>query len=248
MSLTISTEGGGEDFAKLQPGIYQGTCFRIVDLGTREKEYKGEKSKKKEIRLEFEITKAMDPEDNEILMQDERPFGVSKTYTASLFEAANLRKDLENWRGKAFTEEELAGFDVGVLVGMTARIEIGHTAADPARGFPGGNAKILKLTRPDGGVQKVATVNPQVTFDLEDYCNEFNGNMNEKSKAMCDIFEELPVYIQNEIKNSFEYLAANPDEENSDKDEPQKASEPGLADLAKPDEDAGDDISDRIPF
>ena len=37
MSLTISTEGGGEDFAKLQPGIYEGTCFRIVDLGTREK-------------------------------------------------------------------------------------------------------------------------------------------------------------------------------------------------------------------
>ena len=45
MSLTISTEGGGEDFAKLQPGIYEGTCFRIVDLGTREKEFKGQVSK-----------------------------------------------------------------------------------------------------------------------------------------------------------------------------------------------------------
>jgi len=245
MSLTISTEGGGEDFAKLQPGIYEGTCFRIVDLGTREKEFKGQVSKKKEIRLDFEITKAVDPDNNEIVMQDDRPFGVSKTYTASLYEAANLRKDLENWRDKTFTEEELAGFDVGVLVGMTARIGVGHTAPNPERGFAGGNAKILKLSRPDGGVQKVATVNPQVTFDLSVYCDEFNGNSNDATKAMCDIFDALPDFVQKDIENSFEYLAAV---EDGASDEPQKASEPGLADLAKPDEDASDDISDRIPF
>jgi hypothetical protein len=242
MSLTVKSSGGGEDFPKLQPGKYEGTCFRIVDLGTREKEFKGEVSKKKEIRLDFEITKAVDPADNEIIMQDERPFGVSKTYTASLFEAANLRKDLENWRDKTFTQEELDGFDVGKLVGMTARIEVGHTAPDPVRGFPGGNAKILKLSRPDGGVQKVATVNPQVTFDLEDYCDEFNGNMSDKSKAMVDIFDQLPPYLQSEIEKSFEYQAAVEDGEKTET----AAPEPGLADLAKPDEDK--DIEDQIPF
>ena len=147
MSLTVNASGGGEDFPKLQPGKYEGTCFRIVDLGTSEQEYKGQVSKKKRIRLDFEITKAVDPADNEIKMQDERPFGVGKTYTASLFEAATLRKDLENWRDKTFTDEELEGFDVGVLIGMTARIEIGHTA--PSDYGPGGNPKILKLSRPD---------------------------------------------------------------------------------------------------
>tara|TARA_R100000234_G_scaffold119397_1_gene102208 strand:- start:1160 stop:1888 length:729 start_codon:yes stop_codon:yes gene_type:complete len=242
MSLTVKSSGGGEDFPKLQPGKYEGTCFRIVDLGTREKEFKGEKFKKKELRLEFEITKAVDPADNEITMEDERPFGVSKTYTASLFEAANLRKDLENWRDKTFTQEELDGFDVSKLIGMTARIEIGHTASDPARGFAGGNAKILKLSRPDGGVQKVATVNPQVIFDLDDYCDEFNGNMGEKSKAMVDVFDQLPVFIQNEIVKSFEYQAAVEEGEKTETSTP----EPGLADLAKPDEDK--DIEDQIPF
>ena len=242
MSLTVKSSGGGEDFPKLQPGKYEGTCFRIVDLGTREKEFKGEKFKKKELRLEFEITKAVDPADNEITMEDERPFGVSKTYTASLFEAANLRKDLENWRDKTFTQEELDGFDVSKLIGMTARIEIGHTASDPARGFAGGNAKILKLSRPDGGVQKVATVNPQVIFDLDDYCDEFNGNMGDKSKAMVDVFDQLPVFIQNEIVKSFEYQAAVEEGEKTETSTP----EPGLADLAKPDEDK--DIEDQIPF
>tara|TARA_R100000664_G_C2748326_1_gene135783 strand:- start:1234 stop:1956 length:723 start_codon:yes stop_codon:yes gene_type:complete len=240
MSLTVNASGGGEDFPKLQPGKYEGTCFRIVDLGTSEQEYKGQVSKKKRIRLDFEITKAVDPADNEIVMQDERPFGVGKTYTASLFEAATLRKDLENWRDKTFTEEELEGFDVGVLVGMTARIEVGHTA--PSDYGPGGNAKILKLSRPDGGVQKVATVNPQTTFDIEDYCDEFNGNMGEKSKAMVDIYDQLPTYLQMEIEKSFEYQAAVEDGEKVET----KPAEPGLADLAKPDEDKDDEPN--IPF
>ena len=61
MSLTVNASGGGEDFPKLQPGKYEGTCFRIVDLGTSEQEYKGQVSKKKRIRLDFEITKAVDP-------------------------------------------------------------------------------------------------------------------------------------------------------------------------------------------
>ena len=46
MSLTVKQTGDGEDFPKLQPGKYEGTCFRIVDLGTRDKEFKGEKTKK----------------------------------------------------------------------------------------------------------------------------------------------------------------------------------------------------------
>ena len=90
MSLTVNASGGGEDFAKLEPGKYEGTCFRIVDLGTSEQEYKGQVSKKKRIRLDFEITKAVDPADNEIVMQDERPFGVGKTYTASLFDSSGF--------------------------------------------------------------------------------------------------------------------------------------------------------------
>lgn len=238
MSLTVNASGGGEDFPKLQPGKYEGTCFRIVDLGTSEQEYKGQTSKKKRIRLDFEITEAVDPNTNEIIMQDGRPFGVGKTYTASLFEAATLRKDLENWRDKTFTDEELEGFDVGKLIGMTARIEIGQTA--PSEFGPGGNPKILKLSRPEGGVQKVPTVNPISAFDMEVYCDEFNGNMSDKTKAMVDVFDQLPTYLQMEIENSFEYKAAV---EDGQKVQP-KTAEPGLADLAKPD----DKEEPNIPF
>ena len=88
MSLTLKV--GDNDFEKLAVGTYLGTCFRMVDLGTQDTEYNGEKSKKKLIRLDFEITESLEPEGNEVNMEDGRPFGISRTYTASLFESANL--------------------------------------------------------------------------------------------------------------------------------------------------------------
>jgi len=206
MSLTIS-ESGSTDFPKLEKGIYQGTCFRIVDLGTSDQTYGKEVSKKTRLCITFEITDAVDPETNETLMEDGRPYAVSKTYTASLHEAAALRKHLESWRGKSFTDEELGGFDVTDLLGCTARIEVGHTEASAEHA--GGNPKILNLQRPDGGVQKIPTKNEQQAFDLAVYCEEFKGNQSAESKAMCDIFDALAPWQQADIEDSYEYKAAN---------------------------------------
>ena len=180
MSLTISGEGGGEALPKLQQGIYLGTCFRIVDLGTTDQEYQGQKSKKTRVQITFEVSEALDPAENKTLMDDGRPFAVSKTYTASLFEMAALRKDLQSWRGKSFTEEELKGFDITNLLGCTARIEVGHTAQTDTS--PGGNPKILSLQRPDGGIQQVQT--------------------------LADIYETLPPWQQEDISSSYEFIAA----------------------------------------
>jgi hypothetical protein len=178
MSLTISGEGGGGDLPNLQPGIYQGTCYSIVDMGTTDQEYKGVKNKKTRVHLSFEITHALDPENNPITMEDGRPFGVFKTYTASLFEAARLRQDLESWRGKRFTEQELKGFDISNLIGCTARIEV-------------------------------------VIFDLDVYLDDFRGKQSPESKAMCDIFFDLPTWIKKEIESSYEYDAVNSEDDSA---------------------------------
>ncbi len=237
MSLTISNQGNA-DLPKLAKGVYHGTCFRIVDLGESIQEYKGEKNKRKRVHISFEITEAVDPSDNAVDMDDGRPFAVSKTYTASLFENAALRIDLQAWRGKSFTEEELNGFDIGKLLGCTARIEVGHT--EPSDKGAGGNPKILSLQRPDGGIeQDKQTKNDKQKFDLSVYCDEFNGNSNPETKAMCDVFESLPTWHQEEIQKSFEYEAAV--EQGADK--PVAQSNGGLADLAKDDEKHPD-----IPF
>ena len=237
MSLTLKTNG---DFETLAKGQYSGTCYRIVDLGTTEQEYEGVKSKKKRIQITFEVTGSIDGT-NEHEMQDGRPFAVSHTYTASLFESASLRKHLVSWRGKNFTEEEEAGFDVTKLLGCTANVEVGHTS--------GGNAKIIGLYKPDGGIQKVASVNEQIMFDLDVYCDEFNGKTSDSTKAMCDTFDSLTTWQQNDIESSFELIAAK---EKGDRQMGTEAAasdpEQNLSDLASNDDNDDQNIEAKIPF
>ena len=57
-------------------------------------------------------------------MSDGRPFSVHKRYKLSLHEKASLRKDLEAWRGKKFTADELKGFDVTNVVGTACTMQV----------------------------------------------------------------------------------------------------------------------------
>jgi hypothetical protein len=52
---------------------------------------------------------------------------VSKFYTLSLSDKANLRKDLESWRGKQFTDAELEGFELKNLVGANCYLNLVET-------------------------------------------------------------------------------------------------------------------------
>ena len=36
MSLTITDKGGNDDFPKLEKGMYEGTLYSIVDIGSKE--------------------------------------------------------------------------------------------------------------------------------------------------------------------------------------------------------------------
>jgi hypothetical protein len=54
------------------------------------------------------------------------PAILGKTYTASMNEKANLRHDLESWRGKSFTDEEAEQFDVSAILGKACMISILH--------------------------------------------------------------------------------------------------------------------------
>jgi hypothetical protein len=61
---------------------------------------------------------------------DEKPILVFKRYTLSLHEKSALRKDLEAWRGKAFTPTELEGFDVETIIGVGCMVSIVHATKD----------------------------------------------------------------------------------------------------------------------
>ena len=251
MSLIMSSDGSGENLPKLQPGIYAGTCYQIVDMGTRDEVYNGETSKKTQVIITFEVTEALEPNNNEVQMQDGRPFAVSGTYTASLFEQAKLHQHLVSWRGKAFIEEELQGFDMSKLLGCTARIEVAHTKPSPD-GKGGGNPKIHNLQRPDGGIKVVDTENEKRSFDLDVFCNFKKDPATPGGKAMSDMFDTFPDWQQGKIEDSYEYKAAvgkSTDTSMSDEvskltDEAAQSNSPNFDDT----EDNNKLTDDDIPF
>ena len=247
MSLMLKTEG---DFEAMPKGQYQATCYRIVDMGTRTEQF-GENDPKKRttVHITFEVTKTIDIGNQEYdpTMDDGRPMAISRTYTASLFESSALRKDLVSWRGKNFSPEEEAGFDIATFLGRTAVIEVDHTV--------GGKAKIAGIFKPDGGAQKIATHNEQTIFDLDVYCDEFNGNSSPTTKAMCDIFTDLPEWQQKDIEGSYEYIAAVKKGESAGFKPAVSNESPNLADLAteaeqnnSPNFDDDAITEDKIPF
>ena len=66
MSLTITDKGGNDDFPKLEKGTYEGTLYSIVDLGTKEYKFGNDEPKKQhKVSLAFEVTRAVDPDNNQ---------------------------------------------------------------------------------------------------------------------------------------------------------------------------------------
>ena len=110
----------GGDFQQAPVGTHIAICDRIIDLGTQEKNFNGDISYKHEVMIEWELP-------NELMEEGQKagqPFVVSKFYTFSINEKANLRHDLVSWRGRDFTKGELDGFELANILGKPCTITI----------------------------------------------------------------------------------------------------------------------------
>ena len=113
MSLIVS----GKNYTPAPEGVHAAVCVDVADKGMVETEW-GSKHK---CRIVWEIAAPMD---------DGRPFTIGKTYTVSLHEKSSLYKDLKGWRGRAFTADELRGFDLENVVGKPCQLVVVHEDKD----------------------------------------------------------------------------------------------------------------------
>jgi len=104
-------------------GVHHAVCYSIIDLGHQSYEYMGESKVARKVMLTFEVP-AIRIEYEKDGVKKEGPKVIGKEYTASLGEKANLRKDLESWRSKAFTSEELDGFELSDLLGVNCLLNV----------------------------------------------------------------------------------------------------------------------------
>lgn len=116
--MSIIAKSNGEGMPRLEDGVYTAQCVGLVDMGEQFSEIYQKATPK--IRLIWAIVGETftDAEGNEQM----RTMG--KEYSLSLSNKAALRKDLEAWRGKPFSEEELKGFNMANLLNKPCQLQL----------------------------------------------------------------------------------------------------------------------------
>ena len=211
--MSLSLSANGKHYDPVPAGSYRAVCVWVIDLGTQDTVYQGVRKAKHQVLLTFELA--------DELMEDGRPFVLSRTFTASLHENAGLRAFLDGWRGRKFTEQELEGFDLKNILGKPALVSVGHNESGD-RIYANLNAAV-KL--PKGMTAPEKTHNELVAFDCD----------------MKQIPAGLPDWIKNKIRQSAEFQAG----EIYDAPPPETKAASGIDAV---DQAAINAVNDDIPF
>jgi hypothetical protein len=201
--IVTGTNSERKQFQLAPAGTHLARLYRIIDLGTQMREYEGKVNMLRKAKFFWELH-GEDATGKPLLTSEGKPLIQSKEYTMSLGEKANLRRDLEAWRGKAFTEKELGngkdseyandeprGFNIKQVLGQFCMVNISHrqkgdmTYAD-LKGVSGVPAIYKKAGLPEG-------VNSTLLFSLDKFDEQ--------------VFDSLSDSIKETIRKSPEYRA-----------------------------------------
>ncbi len=179
----IASDNGGQTIPKLEGGVYTATSSAIVDLGLQTSE-KFQKTQRKFMMI-------WNIKDEEVEVNGEKlPRTITKEYSFSLNEKSTLRKDLQAWRGKMFTEEELQGFNLLNILNKACQLQI---ILEEKNGKQYNNiAGIMSL--PKGTV--IEPLLNTYHFDIEDESTYMN-------------WMSIPTWIQEKIKKADNYVGSN---------------------------------------
>jgi len=204
----------------LEQGVYVAACTKLIGLGMQYDEGYDRSCEKLMIFWEVEGQTVT-------IGEDVLPRQISRELTLSLDEHSNLRKLLQAWRGKAFTADELKGFELCNILGAWCQLQVIHKSSE--RGTYANVDSVMALPK--------GTAKPKV----------------EKTTYFClddpdtyAVFETLPRYLQEKIAKAENFAATGlvlPERKNGAHvaDDPPTSEYPG-SDF---DEIAGDD---DLPF
>jgi hypothetical protein len=109
------------DYKPILEGTHRAVSSALVDIGLQDAF--GAVKPQLMIRFEFPDLRVKRADNG---VQTDEPMVKWQFYTNSLNKKANLRRDLDGWRGRGFTKEELEGFDVRTVIGHACQISIIH--------------------------------------------------------------------------------------------------------------------------
>ena len=188
----IAAATGGAEFKQVPPGMYVARCFRVIDLGTQKTQWQGKEKWSRKVLIQWELH-GEDDAGEPLTLDDGKPMSVSKRYTLSLGENAQLRADLKSWRGRDFTPDELAGFDVKNILGVWCMVNIAHDTKDGKTYTNVASVtpvpKALRATLPEG-------INEAVLFDVSEpdmgVLSKLSDKLQETIRG-CKEWQKVPV-------------------------------------------------------
>ena len=127
MSDTITARGTESKFKPHPIGQYVGQCVDTIDLGEKVQDFPGSTPYLAQTCALVFRTGERNEETGEYI-------DIAREYTVSMGEKANLRKDLERWRGKSYTKEQIeAGVPLDKLTGNHALLTVSHRTSGKGR-------------------------------------------------------------------------------------------------------------------
>jgi hypothetical protein len=185
MSITAKSTSVQKEL--IPAGNYIARCYQMLHIGTVEENIQGDLKQMNKVRIGWELPTELKVFNKE---KGEQPCVISKEFTLSLSEKANLRKMLASWRGKDFSPKEAESFDITKLIGVPCMLNIIHKPAkDGSRHYE----EIGSVSPMPKGMDCPAQVNATSILDYD----KFNKKL----------FDSLPDFIKLKIQSSDEYKA-----------------------------------------
>lgn len=187
MAIYLSYEDKPK-YEPLEAGAYPARCYGLVVTGT-EYSQTFDKTQLKGVILWELPTEVITGEDANG-QPYRHPRTMSGTYAMSLAPKANLRKTLDGWRGRPFTPEELARFDISAIIGAPCLLNIIVETKDNGDKYN----RITGVSRVPKGLDVPPMINEPIEFDIRD------------TEQPLDIIKNLPEWLQKRIEASDEYV------------------------------------------
>ena len=163
----VARDSGGGDFKKMPQGTHLAVCNMVINLGEQPTTYQGaDTGLKTQVYIRWEVPSQRIEYDDKEGTHIEGPMTIGKTYTLSLSEKANLRKDLEAWRNQAFTDEERKGFDVYKVLGTCCQVIVTHKESQN-----GIFAKVTGIAGWPTGVNRIIAEGDLLSYGPDDTTN-----------------------------------------------------------------------------
>ena len=161
----------------IEPGVYMAVCVGIIDLGEQYSELFKNYSNK--CMIVWEI-----PGETIEVDGEQKPRQLSKEFIIASSNKSSLRKFIESWNGKSYSNEEFVEIELFDQIGKACQLNVVLNST-------GEYANVDNIMPIPKGFPAPTTATPPIKWDIEQWDDK--------------VLETLPEWIQDKIKKSTQY-------------------------------------------